>query len=40
MTGEAYDAAALLRSDLKTYFIDAQMKFNADGTYTIKEHGK
>ncbi len=38
--GEAYDAAALLRSELTTYFIDAQMKFNPDGTYTIKEHGK
>jgi rhodanese-related sulfurtransferase len=38
--GEAYDAAALLRSELQTYFLDADMKFNPDGTYTIKEHGK
>jgi rhodanese-related sulfurtransferase len=39
-SGEAYDAAKLLRSELQTYFIDAEMKFNADGTYSIKEHGK
>ena len=38
--GEAYDAAALLRSELQTYFLDADMKFNPDGTYTIKERGK
>ncbi len=39
-SGEAYDAAKLLRSELQTYFIDAEMKFNADGSYTLKEHGK
>jgi rhodanese-related sulfurtransferase len=39
-SGEAYDAAKLLRSELQTYFIDAEMKFNADGTYTLKEHAK
>jgi rhodanese-related sulfurtransferase len=39
-SGEAYDTAKLLRSELQTYFIDAEMKFNADGTYSIKEHGK
>lgn len=39
-SGEAYDAAKLLRSELQVYFIDADMKFNADGTYSLKEHGK
>jgi rhodanese-related sulfurtransferase len=39
-SGEAYDTAKLLRSELQTYFIDAEMKFNADGTYSIKERGK
>jgi rhodanese-related sulfurtransferase len=39
-SGEAYDAAKLLRSELQVYFMDAEMKFNADGTYTLKEHGK
>ncbi len=39
-SGEAYDAAKLLRSELQVYFIDAEMKFNADGTYSLKEHAK
>lgn len=39
-SGEAYDAAKLLRSELQVYFIDAEMKFNPDGTYSLKEHGK
>jgi rhodanese-related sulfurtransferase len=39
-SGEAYDTVKLLRSDLQAYFIDAEMKFNADGTFSIKEHGK
>lgn len=39
-SGEAYDTAKLLRSELPTYFIDAEMKFNADGTFSIKERGK
>jgi rhodanese-related sulfurtransferase len=39
-SGEAHDTAKLLRSELQTYFIDAEMKFNADGTFSIKEHGK
>lgn len=39
-SGEAYDTAKLLRSELQVYFIDAEMKFNADGTYSIKEHNK
>ena len=37
--GEAYDTVRLLRSELQAYFIDAEMKFNADGTYSIKERG-
>lgn len=39
-SGEAYDTVKLLRSDLQAYFVDAEMKFNADGTFSIKEHGK
>lgn len=39
-SGEAYDTAKLLRSELQAYFIDAEMKFNADGTFSIKERGK
>ena len=39
-SGEAYDTAKLLRGELQAYFIDAEMKFNADGTYSIKERGK
>lgn len=39
-SGEAYDTAKLLRSELQAYFIDAEMKFNPDGTFSIKERGK
>lgn len=39
-SGEAYDTVKLLRTDLQVYFLDADIKFNADGTYAIKEHGK
>ena len=39
-SGEAYDIVKLLRTDLQAYFLDADIKFNADGTYVIKEHGK
>ena len=39
-SGEAYDTVKLLRSDLPVYFIDAEMKFNADGTFSIKERAK
>ena len=39
-SGEAYDTAKLLRSELQVYFIDAAMKFNPDGTFSIKEGGK
>ena len=39
-SGEAYDTVKLLRSELQAYFIDAEMKFNPDGTFSIKERGK
>lgn len=39
-SGEAYDTAKLLRSELQAYFVDAEMKFNADGSFSIKERGK
>ncbi|HWR88465.1 MAG TPA: rhodanese-like domain-containing protein [Acidiferrobacterales bacterium] len=39
-SGEAYDTVKLLRADLQAYFLDADIKFNADGSYAIKEHGK
>lgn len=39
-SGEAYDTVQLLRKELQAYFIDAEMKFNADGTFSIKERGK
>jgi len=39
-SGEAYDTAKLLRGELQVYFIDAEMKFNADGTFSIKERDK
>lgn len=39
-SGEAYDTVKLIRADLQVYFLDADMKFNADGTYSVKEHGK
>jgi rhodanese-related sulfurtransferase len=39
-SGEAYDTVKLLRGELQAYFVDAEMKFNADGTFSIKEHGK
>lgn len=39
-SGEAYDTAKLLRAELDVYFLDAEMKFQADGSYTLKEHRK
>ncbi len=36
-SGEAYDTAKLLASSVRASFIDAEIKFNADGTYTIIE---
>jgi rhodanese-related sulfurtransferase len=35
-SGEAYDSVKLLRGDLQPWFIDAEMTFNADGTFILK----
>lgn len=35
-SGEAYDSVKLLRSDLDPWFIDAEITFNTDGTFSIK----
>lgn len=37
-SGEAYDTVKLVRSDLKIAFLDADTQFNADGSYTMKQH--
>lgn len=34
-SGEAYDTVKLLRDEVKAYFLDATIKFNGDGTYSI-----
>lgn len=34
-SGEAYDTAKLLAGDVQAWFIDAPVKFNADGSFTI-----
>jgi len=36
-SGEAYDTVKLYASSVRASFIDAEIKFNADGTYTIIE---
>ena len=36
-SGEAYDMAKLYRPALKTYFLDADIKWNKDGSYSIVE---
>lgn len=38
--GEAYDMIKLMRAELEPWFIDAEITFNADGTFSIKEKGK
>lgn len=35
-SGEAYDMVKLVRNDLQPWFIDAEMTFNADGSFVIK----
>jgi rhodanese-related sulfurtransferase len=35
-SGEAHDMAKLYKPTLKTYFLDAEIKWAKDGTYTIK----
>jgi rhodanese-related sulfurtransferase len=34
-SGEAYDMVKLLRSEVKAFFIDADAKFNPDGSFTM-----
>lgn len=34
--GEAYDMIKLLKADLPVYFLDAELKFQGDGKYTVK----
>lgn len=36
-SGEAYDMVKLYRADVQAYFLDAEAKFMADGTYTMKQ---
>ncbi len=35
--GEAYDMIMMLKSDVKVYFLNAEIEFNKDGSYTMKE---
>jgi rhodanese-related sulfurtransferase len=35
-SGEAYDMVKLYKAELKTVFLDAQIKWQKDGSYTIK----
>lgn len=35
--GEAYDMVQMFRSGLKAYFLNAEIEFNKDGSYTMKE---
>ena len=34
-SGEAYDTAMLLRTDLNAYFLDAKVSYGGDGSFTI-----
>lgn len=36
-SGEAHDIAKLFRSELNTYFLNAQIKWSKDGSYTMAE---
>ena len=36
-SGEAYDTVKAARSNVNTYFIDANIKIGPDGSYTIKQ---
>ncbi len=35
--GEAYDMVQMFKSSLKAYFLNAEIEFNEDGSYTMKE---
>lgn len=37
-SGEAHDMVKLYKAELKTVFLDAEIKWQKDGTYTIKGH--
>jgi len=37
-SGEAHDMVKLYKPELKTVFLDAEIKWTKDGTYTIKGH--
>jgi rhodanese-related sulfurtransferase len=37
-SGEAHDMVKLYKPELKTVFLDAEIKWLKDGTYTIKGH--
>ncbi len=36
-SGEAYDTVKLLRGEVQAYFLDADIKFNADGNYSMAQ---
>lgn len=36
-SGEAYDMVKLYRAEVQAHFLDAEAKFMADGTYTLKQ---
>jgi rhodanese-related sulfurtransferase len=36
-SGEAYDMVKLYRAEVQAYFLDAEAKFMADGSYTMKQ---
>ena len=35
--GEAYDMVKMFKADAKVYFLNAEIEFKGDGTYTMKE---
>jgi rhodanese-related sulfurtransferase len=36
-SGEAYDMVKLYRAEVQAYFLDAEAKFTADGSYSMKQ---
>lgn len=39
LAGEAYDMTMLLRKDIEAYFLEAEVTFNKDGSYSVKPIG-
>ena len=37
-SGEAYDMVKMFRAELQAYFLDGELTFNKDGSYTLKPH--